>query len=106
DFNSISAKRALILPEQTPLGMLHDVEQIIGVEVLTNHAHRQPADKLRLEPVLDEILRRHMLKELVVHHLNRFGLKSYLSLPNCARLTAPTALCTSSPTKSSTSPTT
>ena len=65
--------------------MLHDVEQIIGVEVLTNHAHRQPADKLRLEPVLDEILRRHMLKELVVHHLNRFGLKSYLSLPNAPR---------------------
>jgi len=85
DLDPISAKRALVLPEQTALGTLHDVKKIIGVEVLTNDAHRQASDKFRLKPVLDEILRRHVLEELIVHHLNRFGPKSYLSLPDAPR---------------------
>src|SRR5207302_10006593 len=77
DLDPISAKRALVLPEQTALGIFHDVEKIIGVEILTNHTHRQPPDEFRLEPVLNKILSGYVLEELIVHHLNRLGPKSY-----------------------------
>src|SRR6266700_2850132 len=85
DLDPISAKRSLVLPEQTALGILHDVEKIVCVEVLTNHSHRQPADEFRLEPVLNKILSGYVLEELIVHHLNRLGPKSYLCLPNASR---------------------
>src|SRR4029453_11986582 len=41
DLDSVGAKRTLVLPEQTALGILHDVEQIIRVEVLTDDASGQ-----------------------------------------------------------------
>src|SRR5439155_10076352 len=83
--DAVGAKRALVLAKQTALGIFHDVEEIIGVEIFTHNAHRQPADKFRLEAVLDEILCRDVLEQFVVHHLNWLGSKPYLCLPDPTR---------------------
>src|SRR5919198_1007909 len=78
DLDAVSAEGTLVLPKQTPLGILHNVEKVIRIQVFTDHAHRQSADEFRLEAVFDKILRRYMLEQFVVHHLNRFCAKSDL----------------------------
>src|SRR6266550_8490982 len=65
--------------------MFHYFEEIVGVEIFTNHSHRQPADELRLESVLDEIVSRHVLEQFVVHHLNWLRAESDLPVPDTAR---------------------
>src|SRR5262249_59964966 len=80
DLDPISAKGALVLPEQTALGILHNVEKIISIEVLTHHAYWQAPDEFRLEPVFDKILRGDVLKQFVVHHLNRLGAEPDLAV--------------------------
>src|SRR4029450_13559333 len=67
DLYSVGAKRTLVLPEQTALGILHDVEQILRVEILTDDAYGQTPDEFRLETILDEVLRGHVLEQLVIH---------------------------------------
>src|SRR5207249_10774563 len=80
DLNAVGAKCALVLPKQTSLGIFHDLEEIIRVEVLADHAHGQTSDEFRLESVLDKILSSNVLKQLVVHHLHRRSAKSDLAL--------------------------
>src|SRR5260370_40457457 len=57
DLDPISTKRALVLAEQTTLRIFHDLEKIMRIALLANHAHRQPPNEFRLESVLDEVLR-------------------------------------------------
>jgi len=38
--------------------------------VLTDDAYGQTPDEFRLEPILDEVLRGHVLEQFVIHHLN------------------------------------
>src|SRR6266850_7676435 len=64
DLYSVGAKCTLVLPEQTALGILHNVEQILRVEVLTDDAYRQTPDEFRLKPILQEVLRGHVLEQL------------------------------------------
>ena len=85
DLDSISTKCALVLPEQTALGIFHNVEKIFRIELLTNHAHRQATDELRLETVLDEIVRRDVLEQFVVHHLNWLRAKPDLAVSHTSR---------------------
>src|SRR6266513_2395966 len=82
DLDSVRAKRTLVLPEQTALGILHDVEKVIRVEFFANYTHRQAPNEFRLEPVLDEILRRDVLEQLVVHHLNWLRAEPDLAMTN------------------------
>ena len=70
------------MPEQTALGILHDVEKIIGIEILTNHSYGQSTDEFRLEAVLHKVLRRHVLEQFVVHHLNWLRAESDLTVPD------------------------
>ena len=72
------------MSKQTAFGIFHDLKEIVRVEVFADHAHRQAADEFRLESVLYKILRRDVLKQLVVHHLNRRGAKPDLALSDTA----------------------
>src|SRR5882724_13295383 len=80
DVDPVSAEGALVLPQQAALRKFHDLEKIVRVEIETDDAHRQTSDKFRLEPVLDEIFRSHVLKQFVVHYLHRIGPETDLSL--------------------------
>src|SRR4029079_15293130 len=68
-----------------PRQKLHGVEQIVGVEFLTDDAHRQTPDEFRLESVLDEVLRGDVLEQLVVHDANWLRAESDLTVPNATR---------------------
>ena len=67
DFDAVSTERALVLPEDAALRILHDLVKIFRGQFFTDHAHRQAADEFRLESVLDEVLRAHEFEELVIH---------------------------------------
>src|SRR5947208_12288895 len=82
DLDSVCAKRALVLPEEAALGILHDVEKVIRVEFFANYTHRQAPNKFRLEPVLDEILRGNMLEQFVIHHFNGLRAEPDLAMTN------------------------
>src|SRR4029077_16471585 len=55
DFNAVGAECALVLPEQTSLGILHDVEKVIAIQVFTHDAHWQSTDEFRFESIFDKI---------------------------------------------------
>src|SRR6266480_3176032 len=73
------------MAKQTPFRKRHHLEQIVGVEIETDYAHRQTTDEFRLEAVLDKILRRDVLKQFVVHYLDRLGPETNLSLSHAPR---------------------
>jgi hypothetical protein len=85
DLDPVGAKRTLVLPKQTALGILHDVEKIIRVEFLTDYAHGQSPNEFRLEAVLDEVLCRDVLEQFVVHHLKRLRAEADLTVTDTPR---------------------
>ena len=85
DLDPVSAKGALVLAEDAALGKLHDFVEIVRGQFFADDAHRQAADEFRLEPVFDEILRRDVLEQFVVHHLHRLGTEPDLALREAPR---------------------
>ena len=71
--------------QQAAFRKFHDLEQIVCVEIETDYAHRQSSDKFRFEPVFHKIPRGHVLKQFVVHHVDRLRLKSDLTVTDAPR---------------------
>src|SRR3954452_2502608 len=62
--HSLELQDGLVLPDQAVLGLVEDAHQRLLVELLQRRHHRQTADELRDQPVLDQILGQDVLQEL------------------------------------------
>jgi hypothetical protein len=52
--HAVGGELALILADEAALGVFHDLKHVVRAERITHHAHRQAADELGLETVVDE----------------------------------------------------
>ena len=63
--HAVSGELALILADEATLRVLHDLKHVVGAQRITNHAHRQAADELRLETVVDEVLCQNLAEQML-----------------------------------------
>ena len=54
--HAVGGELALELPDQAALAVLHDLEQVVGLQGIADHAHRQATDELGFEAIVDEVL--------------------------------------------------
>src|SRR4029077_4276757 len=80
DLDAVSTEGAFVLPEDAALGILHNSVEIIRGQLFANDADREPADELRFEPVLDEILGADVLENFVIEDRDRLCVKTNLAL--------------------------
>ena len=48
DLDAVRGKRPLVLPNDRPLAVLENLEEIAGVQRLADNADREPTDEFRL----------------------------------------------------------
>ncbi len=64
-FDAISGEILLVLANDAALGVFQDQEQVIHLQAVAHHTHRQPADELRFKAELDEIPRLAVAQHLL-----------------------------------------
>src|SRR6478609_948818 len=55
--DAVSGKSPFVLMDQAALALAQHVEQVIRVQTMTRHPHRQTPDELRLQPEVDHVCR-------------------------------------------------